>query len=192
MLAEIANLKNIAGHFSDFAKMPQPQFGPVNLNDIVKSILKLFAPQFSAVGRPPVTPEVHLDEELPAIQADATLLHRALENLVLNALDLMPAGGILMLRTMHLDGNVKLEVSDTGSGLTTEESARLFTPYYKAKQHSDGLGLATVQSVISDHGGRITVDSERGVGTTFHITLPVKPPPAPVVDKQSDVENEKA
>ena len=50
--------------------MPQPELGPVNLNDIVKSILKLFAPQFSAVGRPPISPEVHLDEELPVIQAD--------------------------------------------------------------------------------------------------------------------------
>jgi nitrogen fixation/metabolism regulation signal transduction histidine kinase len=179
MLSEIDTLKKIVGRFSDFAKMPQPELGPVKLNDIVKSILKLFAPQFSAVGRPPISPEVHLDEALPVIQADSTLLHRALENLVLNAMDAMPAGGVLMLRTAHQDGNVQLEVSDTGAGLTPEECERLFTPYYTTKQHGTGLGLAIVQSVISDHGGRIVVESESGVGTTFYITLPAKPPQHP-------------
>jgi signal transduction histidine kinase len=191
MLSEIDTLKKIVGRFSDFAKMPQPELGPVNVNDIVKSILKLFAPQFSAVGRPPISPEVHLDEGLPAIQADSTLLHRALENLVLNAMDAMPAGGVLMLRTTHLDGNVELEVSDTGSGLTPEECERLFTPYYTTKQHGTGLGLAIVQSVVSDHGGRITVESEAGVGTSFHITLPSKPPQHPA-DAPAMTESERA
>jgi len=176
MLSEIDTLKKIVGRFSDFAKMPQPELAPVNLNDIVKNTLKLFAPQFSAVGHPPISPEVHLDGELPVILADSTLLHRALDNLVLNAMDAMPAGGVLMLRTTHQDGNVELEVSDTGAGLTTEECERLFTPYYTTKQHGTGLGLAIVQSVVSDHGGRITVESETGVGTSFHITLPGKPP----------------
>ena len=69
-------------------------------------MVKLFEAQFSAVGRPPITPELHLEDDLPLIQADATLLHRAIENLVLNAMDAMPAGGVLMLRTTHKDGEV--------------------------------------------------------------------------------------
>ena len=137
--------------------------------------MKLFEAQFSAVGRPPITPELHLEEDLPPVQADATLLRRAIENLVLNAMDAMPAGGVLMLRTSHEGGDVSLEISDTGSGLTPEECERLFTPYYTTKQHGTGLGLAIVQSVVSDHGGRISVESEAGVGTSFHIHLPVKP-----------------
>jgi two-component system, NtrC family, nitrogen regulation sensor histidine kinase NtrY len=176
LLSEIENLKAIVGRFSDFSKMPQPELGPVNLNDVVRSVVKLFEGQFGAVGRPPITPELHLDEHLPVIQADATLLRRAIENIVLNAMDAMPAGGVLMLRTAHQDGGVHLEISDTGSGLTPEECERLFTPYYTTKQHGTGLGLAIVQSVISDHGGRISVESEAGVGTSFHIDLPVKPP----------------
>ena len=86
-----------------------------------------------------------------------------------------------MLRTTHQNGDVELEISDTGSGLTPEECERLFTPYYTTKQHGTGLGLAIVQSVVSDHGGRISVESETGVGTSFHIRLPARPPlrPAP-------------
>ena len=175
LLSEIDNLKKIIGRFSDFARMPQPELARVNLNDLVRDIVKLFEAQFSALGRPPITSELHLEENLPAVQADATLLRRAIENLVLNAMDAMPAGGVLMLRTAREDGGVSLEISDTGSGLTPEECDRLFTPYYTTKRHGTGLGLAIVQSVVSDHGGRISVESEAGVGTSFHIHLPAKP-----------------
>jgi len=91
----------------------------------------------------------------------------------------MPAGGVIMLRTTHGDSTVQLEIADTGTGLTPEEAERLFTPYYTTKQHGTGLGLAIVQSIVSDHGGRISVESETGVGTAFHIELPIKPPPRP-------------
>jgi signal transduction histidine kinase len=67
---------------------------------------------------------------------------------------------------------VRIEVSDTGTGLTPEECERLFTPYYTTKQHGTGLGLAIVQSVVSDHKGSISVKSTPGAGTTFTIDLP--------------------
>jgi signal transduction histidine kinase len=67
---------------------------------------------------------------------------------------------------------VRIEIADTGIGLTPEERERIFTPYYTSKQHGTGLGLAIVQSVVSDHHGRITVASEPGRGTTFRIDLP--------------------
>jgi len=175
LLAEIENLKGIIGRFSDFARMPKPELRPVDVNEVVRTVVRLFEAQFSAVGRPPITPELHLEASLPAIQADPLLLHRAIENLVLNAMDAMPSGGVLALATSTHDGNVLIEIVDTGSGLTPEECERLFTPYYTTKQHGTGLGLAVVQSVISDHGGTISVESEAGVGTTFRIELPIKP-----------------
>ncbi len=82
----------------------------------------------------------------------------------------MAFGGVTAL------GGVRLEVSDTGPGLTREERERLFTPYYTTKQHGTGLGLAIVQSVISDHGGTIAVSSEPSRGTTFCVELPERPP----------------
>jgi len=173
MANSIDQMTKTVGQLSDFGDMPRLELVGANLNQIVKDVLKHFEPQFSAVGRPPISPEVHLDENLPAIHADPTLLHRAIENLALNAMAAMPTGGVLMLRTAHDDGNVILEVSDTGAGLTPEETRHVFTPYYTVNHHSAGLGLAIVQSVVSDHGGRISVESETGIGTSVHITLPI-------------------
>jgi signal transduction histidine kinase len=84
----------------------------------------------------------------------------------------MPAGGTLTLRTSEQNGNVRIEVADTGKGLTPEECSRLFTPYYTTKLQGTGLGLAIVQSVVSDHRGAISVISDEGRGTAFRIDLP--------------------
>lgn len=170
--AELANLNTIVGRFSDFSKMPAPQFVRVNVNEVLRNAVRLFEPQFNAVGKPTITPELFLTEPLPDIDADPDLLHKAFQNLVLNALDAMPAGGTLTLRTLERDGNVRIEVADTGKGLTPEECSRLFTPYYTTKQQGTGLGLAIIQSVVSDHHGTISVTSDEGRGTSFRIELP--------------------
>ena len=169
LLAELANLKAIVASFSDFARMPPPHRQTVQVNEVVRAVLKLFHAQLGEQG---VAAEVSLDASLPEIQADPEQLSRALRNLVLNAMDAMQPGGRLSVRTSRNGHGVHLEVADTGAGLTKEECERLFTPYYTTKQHGTGLGLAIVQSVISDHGGRIAVDSEVGRGTTFRIELP--------------------
>jgi len=168
LLAELAHLKAIINRFSDFSKMPPPDRRSTDLNAIVRDVMKLFGAQLTAQR---VTARLELDERLPSIAADPGQLQRALQNLALNALDAMPSGGVLTVRTSHADGSVRLEVSDSGSGLTREECERLFTPYYTTKQHGTGLGLAIVQSVVSDHGGRISVESEPGRGSTFRIEL---------------------
>jgi signal transduction histidine kinase len=186
LLAELGNLKAIVGRFSDFSKMPQPQLQAVNVNEIARQVVSLHGAQFrmASGGLPLSAPGVGadrvgrietllaLDESLPPVNADPDLLHRALSNLVLNALDAMPEGGTITVRTSAAPEHVRVEVSDTGSGLTREECERLFTPYYTTKRHGTGLGLAIVQSVVSDHGGSISVDSTPGKGTTFRIDLP--------------------
>jgi two-component system nitrogen regulation sensor histidine kinase NtrY len=172
LLAEIANLKAIISRFSEFSRMPQPQFQQIQLNDIVQNVARLFQAQLRTPERAPIECKLELTEPMDSIAADADLLHRALSNLVLNAMDAMPQGGTLTLRTRQDGGLSYAEVSDTGTGLTPEECERLFTPYYTNKPHGTGLGLAIVQSVISDHGGRISVRSESGRGTIFMIELP--------------------
>jgi two-component system, NtrC family, nitrogen regulation sensor histidine kinase NtrY len=190
LLTELGNLKTIIGRFSDFSKMPQPQLQAVNVNDIVRQVLKLHEAQLQKCAIPSeaaqspsrgtlrsdarvaIALRLALDESLPPIDADPDLLHRALSNLVLNALDAMSAGGILTVRTSASAEHVRIEISDSGSGLTKEECQRLFTPYYTTKVHGTGLGLAIVQSVVSDHHGSIGVESTPGKGTTFRIDLP--------------------
>ncbi len=176
LLAEISNLKGIIEKFSEFSKMPQPRFQRVQVNELIGGVMQLFQAQLAAPGRPKINCELQLDPHLKPVEADADLLHRAILNLVLNAQDAMSSGGSLTLRTRSDDGKVIIDVSDTGAGLTREECARIFTPYYTSKQQGTGLGLAIVQSVVSDHGGRIHVSSEVGRGTTFVIELPQHAP----------------
>jgi signal transduction histidine kinase len=192
--AELAHLNSIVGRFSDFSKMPAPQFTQVNVNEALRNAVRLFEPQFTAVGKPSITTEYFLRESLPEIDADPDLLHRAFQNLVLNALDAMPAGGSLTLRTADSEDSIRIEVADTGKGLTPEECSRLFTPYYTTKLQGTGLGLAIVQSVVSDHHGTISVSSEEGRGAAFRIELPkrqqgvrVKPksePSSPIAESE--------
>lgn len=168
LLAELSNLKQIIGRFSDFAKMPAPEMQPVDWNRLVTETLSLFGAQLAQAH---IVAKAELDPRLPVVEADPEQMTRALRNLVLNAIDAMPGGGVLTVRTAAHGRGVRIEVSDTGQGLTAEECARLFTPYYTTRTHGTGLGLAIVQSVVSDHKGRISVESEPGKGATFRIDL---------------------
>jgi two-component system, NtrC family, nitrogen regulation sensor histidine kinase NtrY len=170
LLAEINNLKTIIGRFSEFSRMPQPQRRPTQVNEVVRSVLRVFHAQLQE--KTEISVHNELAEALPEISVDPDLLHRALQNLVLNAIDAMPQGGELTIHTRAFGDHVEISVSDTGAGLTQEECGRLFTPYYTTKQHGTGLGLAIVQSVVSDHGGKISVESTKEKGTTFRIELP--------------------
>jgi nitrogen fixation/metabolism regulation signal transduction histidine kinase len=172
LLAEIANLKTIISRFGEFSRMPQPQWQSVDLNDILRNLDRLFHAQLNMGDRPPIECKLELTDPMTPIAADPDLLHRALSNLVLNAMDAMPEGGTLILRTRQDGERANIEVSDTGSGLTQEECERLFTPYYTSKTQGTGLGLAIVQSIVSDHGGKISVRSTPPLGTTFVIELP--------------------
>lgn len=167
LLAELGKLKTIIGRFSDFAKMPPPELEQVEVNELIRDSMKLFD-----AGAKKIEVVMDLYPGSLSIHADPEQLGRALRNLALNAMDAMPDGGRLTLRTRPAESGVRIEVSDSGAGLTEEECSRLFTPYYTTKQHGTGLGLAIVQSVVSDHHGRIWVESQPGSGATFIMDLP--------------------
>jgi hypothetical protein len=166
-------LREIATRFGDFAKMPAPRLQPVSFNEAVRAAVKAFEPRFGGIGRPPITPELFLDDSIARINADAGWLDKALDNLLQVSLEAMPAGGALTIRTLQKNDVVRLELSNTGAGLKAESATRMFTPYDIAKQGQAptvaGLGLATVLAIVNDHGGRVRVDSAPGAGTTFRV-----------------------
>ena len=168
----LGNLNTVVGRFSDFAKMPAPEFSQVSVNEIVEQSASLFRAQLASPGHSPVTLMLDLDPSVGTIRGDGEQLRRVVQNLLLNAIDAMPQGGVLRIVTRRREGVVRIDIADTGQGLSEEERRRLFTPYYTTKQHGTGLGLAIVQSVVADHSGKIWVDSEPGRGATFHIELP--------------------
>jgi signal transduction histidine kinase len=171
LMAEIANLKTIIARFSDFSKMPKPQESNLDVRDVIRGVLALFAPTLDQREQS-IALKTEIAPDPLMVSADAELLHRALSNLVLNAIDAMPDGGILTAIAARKGDVVQIRISDTGTGLTPEECQRLFTPYYTTKQHGTGLGLAIAQSVVADHHGTITVESVQGSGATFVIELP--------------------
>ncbi len=171
LLDEVRNFKTIIGRFSDFAKMPAPHFEKVNVGDVVSDVVRLYEAQLKTNN---ITLHTRIAGSALMIDADPDQLRRALSNLALNAIDAMPQGGTLTFAADLTENAVQIRVTDTGQGLTQEESSRLFTPYYTTKQHGTGLGLAIVQGVVSDHHGKITVESSEGKGATFVIELPIK------------------
>ena len=168
---EIANLKTIIGRFSDFSKMPKPELESIDAKDVVARVQSLYQTA-SSQGEAKIHFQIDLASKPMPLMVDPELLHRALSNLVLNAMDAMPEGGTLTLSAKPLGDKIEIRVADTGEGMTPEECERLFTPYYTTKQHGTGLGLAIVQSVVADHAGTISVESRPGGGAVFVITLP--------------------
>jgi len=154
ILEELRSLRAIVEEFSQFARMPPPRLAPTDVSEVAERALALYRARAGSTQIETVLPP-----DLPPAAADRDLLGRALGNLIANALEAMPDGGAL-------------EVSDTGPGLTEEQRTRLFTPYYTTKKGGTGLGLAIVQGIVSDHGGRIQVESAPGKGTTFVLVLP--------------------
>jgi len=144
------------------------------VNEVLRAAVKSFEMALHARGRPPVKPELALDEYAAKIWADPELLYKGFENVLANSLNAMPMGGTLTVRTEQQNGIVRVEISDTGTGLEGEEPAGAAVQY-AAKLDGAGLGLATVQTVVSDHGGHMSVEAISGQGTVFRMEFPIAP-----------------
>lgn len=165
---EVQRINRIIEQFLRFARPAAPSPREVDLAALVREMALLVGPRFAAKG-------VALVVEAPVrsvLTADPDLLRQALHNLLDNALDACPAGAVTVLALRDDGASVQLEVRDDGPGIAAAELPRVFDLYHTTKPDGTGVGLAVVDQVAGQHGGRARVRSEPGRGATFTIELP--------------------
>ncbi|HEX6739119.1 MAG TPA: ATP-binding protein, partial [Vicinamibacteria bacterium] len=168
VLSAVRSLKALITEFSRFSRLPQVTLERVQPNELVRSALALYAQGVAPDG---LAVRLDLGEGLPEVEADPEQLKRVLLNVVNNALEAMEARpGEVRVATRAGGRDVEIAVSDRGPGI--EDVERIFEPYYTTKVKGTGLGLAIARQIVEEHRGRISVESEVGVGTTVRIRLP--------------------
>ncbi|MGQ9648039.1 MAG: sensor histidine kinase [Thermodesulfobacteriota bacterium] len=155
-----------------FARLMPPKKALINLNKVVEEGLYLFESRCTKEGIELIR---DFSPDLPEVEADPSQLNQVLVNLVINAIQAMPSGGRLTIRTVHERDHVLLKVEDTGSGMDEEVLKKIFTPFFTTKDvgQGTGLGLPVVHGIVTSHGGSIRVKSKVNHGSRFEIRLPL-------------------
>jgi two-component system, NtrC family, sensor kinase len=176
---ELGRIARIITRMRDFYRPTRAELEPTTINDVLLATIELVQTHLRH-GQVAVTTD--LADDLPQMTAHTDQIRQVFLNLMLNACDAMPNGGILRITShMHLAGanqpaDIIVQIADTGVGIAPEHRAHLFEPFYTTKAQGTGLGLAISAHIITQHSGQIEVASEVGVGTTFTVRLPVLAP----------------
>ena len=168
--AQCQRLQSLLDDFLRYARVRHLDLSPGNLNEQVERVLQLFEPQANAQG---VEVTRYLDADAPTILLDEQTLQAALVNLVKNAIEAMPNGGQLTVRTRLTRSGVALDLIDTGSGMDQDTALHMFDAFYSTKDGGSGLGLPMAKKGIEAHGGRIDVQSALNRGTQFTLEFPI-------------------
>ena len=163
---EINVMNRIISDFLSFAKPAELNISDVDLKGIIENCVSVVAG-----GKGDIKTHIDIDG-LPAIKGDEILLRQAFTNLVQNAIESMPKGGELSVRSSLVDF-IEVSISDTGPGIAENIVDKIFLPFFTTKDRGTGLGLSIVQKIIVSHGGNIFVDSSNN-GTTFRIKFPIE------------------
>ncbi len=175
ILAQVKLLRRISSDFANFASSPAPTFESTDVGALVREILGGYQ-----LGLDPgISMTSTLPDALPILSLDRMLVGRAVTNVIENALHAVASGGTVSV-DVHSDGtDVTIQVTDSGPGLDEATSARAFEPYFSTKMSGTGLGLPIARRNIELHGGRVSISSREGEGTTVSMMLPGRPPSPP-------------
>ncbi|MFM9904394.1 MAG: two-component system sensor histidine kinase NtrB [Pyrinomonadaceae bacterium] len=170
--SEAFRCKTITTGLLDFSRIRTGERSQLDVSDIVRSAANLISHQKRGTG---ILHDLEIEPDLPLVSADGGQIQQAVIALATNAIDAMPDGGKLTFRVFSKPNRVVLEVADTGTGIPQENMPKIFEPFFTTKEvgRGTGLGLAVCYGIISEHGGRLSVRSNVGKGTTFSIFLPV-------------------
>lgn len=172
IIAEVENLNSLLQEFRDFARLPAPSLEPVNLAELVREVSEMYGRQY-----PLVTVDLAGIDESLELTVDRTQMKRVFSNLIVNAMDAIEETGTVSVRTdLVRKGDTeycRIRIKDTGSGIDPSYHGQVFNPYFTTKDSGTGLGLPIVERIIFDHNGQIWFETEKNIGTTFFIDLPL-------------------
>jgi len=168
--AEIEQLNNFLSDFQKYAKLQKPKLEKCDIGILIEEVLDFIEPE-TQLQKIELIREI--EHPLPHIQVDKGQFKQALLNLIINANQAMENGGKLTVNAKNLNGQVQIDVKDTGTGIPPDERDKIFKLFYTTKEEGTGLGLAITKRIVEEHGGEIKLSSALGEGTTFSIFLPL-------------------
>jgi signal transduction histidine kinase len=180
---EVDRLKGLLTNFLDFARPQPPKRVSTQPVQLLQSVGKLAA-ETAKMSHTSV--RIDAGDDVPAVLVDPEQMKQVLLNLVINAIQAMPSGGEVVLRSVKNSDSVILEVQDEGIGIPPEDLERVFNPFVTTRPDGTGLGLSIAYQIVSQHGGHIAARRNPGQGMTFTVTLPVlaelRSPKEPVLE----------
>ncbi len=182
-LAEIERLEGLVNELLEFAALPKLRLQHDAIGGVLADTLFLVKGQCRKAG---IDLQREIPDDLPSFPLDRDKLKQALLNLLANAIEAMPHGGILRLSAARAEDQLRISVTDSGEGIAAERLPLIFEPFYTSKGEGTGLGLSITHNIVSEHGGRIEVESQPGNGSTFTLWFPL-----PVTEKTGNGEQGK-
>ena len=162
----------IVNSLLSFSRTSPTEFVEVDLNKVIRETLTLIEHQLEKAS---IEVKLTLETGLPGVKANSGKLQQVFLNQFLNARDAMESGGTLAVRTWNEDGFARIEVADSGQGISPEHLERIYDPFFttKGSRKGTGLGLSVTYGIVREHGGAIRVESRPGAGARFHVELPL-------------------
>ena len=169
MVQSVDRLAAIVSRLLLFSRTDNSERRPVDINRLFKETLDMIKAQADSQA---VQIIIDLSSDTPIVSASASALGQVLLNLVANAMQAMPGGGTLTCKTGMCGGKVEVMISDTGVGISKDDSGHLFEPFFTTRPEGTGLGLALCREIVTNHGGTIEYVAKEGAGANFRIVLP--------------------
>lgn len=175
--SEVERINRQISEFLHYSRPVKLKAAPTDVMSVVRDSIRLIEPQAEERG---IEIEINAEPPLPLITADSELLRSVFSNLLINGAQAMKrTGGTLNVNLETMGDFVRIEISDTGVGISEENIDKIYEPYFSTKETGTGLGLAIVKKIVDDHKGFIEVESQEGSGTKFTVSLPVAKVAAP-------------